>query len=129
MATKLSRRKLATNAAAKLSSGESKKTVLQELAAYLIDTNRKKEATLIVRDIEAMLVDAGIAVGTVVSARPLNDDATKAIESFIKEQNSGVKEVVLRQRIDETLIGGVKLELPGRQLDASVKAKLEQLTV
>ena len=81
MATKLSRRKLATNAAAKLSSGESKKTVLQELAAYLIDTNRKKEATLIVRDIEAMLVDAGIVVGTVVSARPLNDDAAKAIES------------------------------------------------
>lgn len=129
MATKLSRRKLATNAAAKLSSGESKKAVLQELAAYLVDTNRKKEAALIVRDIEAMLANTGIAVGTVVSARPLNSDATKAIESFIKEQNSGVKEVVLRQRIDETLIGGVKLELPGRQLDASVKAKLEQLMV
>ena len=129
MATKLSRRKLAGNAAARLSGGESKKTVLQELAAYLLDTNRKKEAELIVRDIEAMLADAGTAIGTVISARPLSSDAMSVIESFVKAQNTAVKTVVLRERIDETLIGGVRLELPGQQLDASVKAKLEQLTV
>lgn len=129
MASKLSRRKLAGNAAARLSSGDSKKTVLQELAAYLIDSNRKKEATLIVRDIEAMLVDAGTAIGTVISARPLNESARKTVEAFIKQQNAHVKTVVLREHIDETLIGGVRLELPGHQLDASVKAKLEQLTV
>lgn len=129
MATKLSRRKLAGNAAARLSGGESKKAVLQELAAYLIDTNRKKEATLIVRDIEAMLVDAGTAIGTVISARPLNESALTVIETFVKQQNSNINEVVLREHIDETLIGGVRLELPGHQLDASVKAKLEQLTV
>jgi len=129
MATKLSRRKLAGNAAARLSSGESKKIVLQELAAYLIDANRKKEATLIIRDIEAMLVDAGTAIGTVMSARPLTATALEAIESFIKQQNAQVKNVVLREQIDESLIGGIRLELPGHQLDASVKAKLEQLTV
>ena len=129
MAAKLSRRKLAGNAAARLSSGESKKTVLQDLAAYLIDSNRKKEAALIVRDIEAMLVDAGTAIGTVISARPLNAAALKTIESFVKQQHSHVKNVVLREQVDETLIGGVRLELPGHQLDASVKAKLEQLTV
>jgi len=129
MSTMLSRRKLAGNAAARLSSGESKKTVLQELAAYLIDTNRKKEAMLIVRDIEAMLIDAGTAIGTVISARPLNAAALQAIESFVKQQNTHVKSVVLREQVDESLIGGVRLELPGHQLDASVKAKLEQLTV
>ncbi len=129
MAATLSRRKLAGNAAARLSSGESKKTVLQELAAYLVDTNRKKEATLIVRDIEAMLVDAGTAIGTVISARPLSSTALQVIESFIKQQNTLVKNVVLREQVDETLIGGIRLELPGHQLDASVKAKLEQLTV
>lgn len=129
MASMLSRRKLAGNAAARLSGGENKKTVLQELAAYLIDTNRKKEATLIVRDIEAMLADAGTAIGTVISARPLSSEALKMVESFVKQNNSRVKEVVLREQVDETLIGGIRLELPGHQLDASVKAKLEQLTV
>lgn len=126
---KLSRRKLAGNAAARLAGGETKKTVLRDLAAYLIDTNRKKEAVLVVRDIESMLVDAGTAVGTVISARPLSGAALKSVESFVKESNSRIKTVVLREQIDESLIGGVRLELPGKQLDASVKAKLEQLTV
>lgn len=125
----LSRRKLAGNVAARLAGGESPKVVLRELAGYLIDAGRKKEASLIVRDVEAMLVDAGTAVATVTSARPLNQGSLDTIESFIKQHNKRIKQVVLRERVDESLIGGVKIELPGSQLDASVKAKLEKLTV
>lgn len=126
---KLSRRKLSANAAARLAGGESKKTVLRDLAAYLIDTGRKSEATLFVRDIEAMLTDAGTAIGTVTSARPLSKDSLDTVESFIKGHDARIKHVVLREQIDESLIGGIKLELPGRQLDASVKAKLDMITV
>lgn len=125
----LSRRKLAGNVAARLAGGENQKAVLKELAAFLIDSGRKKEAGLIVRDVEAMLVDAGTAIGTVISARPLSSDSLKTIESFVKQSNARIKTVVLRERIDESLIGGVRIELPGAQLDASVKAKLEKLTV
>lgn len=125
----LSRRKLAGNVAARLAGGESQKTVLKELAAFLIDSGRKKEASLIVRDVEAMLVDAGTAIGTVISARPLTGDSLKTIEAFIKQSNARIKTVVLREQVDESLIGGVRIELPGAQLDASVKAKLEKLTV
>lgn len=127
MAT-LSRRKLAGNMAARLSSGESQKTILRELAAYLIDSGRKNEASLIVRDVEAMLVDKGTAIGTVTSARPLSKQAKATVESFIVEQYPSVSTVVLRELVDESLIGGMKLELPGRQLDASVKAKLMKIT-
>lgn len=116
------------NAAARLAGGESKKTVLRDLAAYLIDSGRKAEATLIVRDIEAMLADNGTAIGTVTSARPLSSDAIRSVESFIMRNDGGIKQVVLRQHIDESLIAGVKLELPGSQLDASVKAKLDKIT-
>ncbi len=126
---KLSRRKLSGNAAARLAGGESKKTVLRDLAAYLIDSGRKAEATLIVRDIEAMLVDAGTAIGTVTSARPLTKASLTTVESFIKQHDKGIKQVVLREQVDEELIGGIKLELPGKQLDASVKAKLDMITV
>ncbi len=126
---KLSRRKLAGNIAARISGGESQKVVLRELAAYLIDSGRKKEASLIVRDIEAMLLQSGTAIGTVTSARPLSELALSSIEEFIKEHDSTITDVVLREQIDESLISGVRLELPGSQLDASVKAKLEKLTV
>jgi F0F1-type ATP synthase delta subunit len=37
--------------------------------------------------------------------------------------------VVLRERVDESLIGGVRIELPDRQLDASVANTLDKLTV
>ena len=125
---KLSRRKLAINAAARLSGGEQKKTVLRDLAAYLIDSGRKVEATLIVRDVEAMLMNNGTAIGTVTSARPLSASALKTVESFVKASDSNVKQVVLRELVDESLIGGMRLELPGRVLDGTVKAKLEKIT-
>lgn len=125
---KLSRRKLAGNAAVRLASGESKKTVLRDLAAYLIDSGRKSEASLIVRDVESMLMDEGTAIGTVTSARPLSSDALKSVESFIKQTDSRIRQVILREQVDEGLISGMKLELPGTQLDASVKAKLDKIT-
>ena len=125
---KLSRRKLADNAANRLIAGESKKTVLRDVAAYLIDSGRKSEANLIVRDIEAMLLARGTAVGTVTSARSLSASALKDIESLVKEEYPNVGTVVLRTEIDESLISGVKVELPGAQLDTSVKAKLMKIT-
>ena len=125
---KLSRRKLAIHTAARLSAGESKKTVLRDLAAYLIDSGRKAEAMLIVRDVEAMLMSNGIAIGTVTSARPLSASALKDVESFVKASDSNVKQVVLREMVDESLISGMRLELPGKTLDASVKAKLMKIT-
>jgi F0F1-type ATP synthase delta subunit len=125
---KLSRRKLAGNVAGRLASGESKKTVLRDLAAYLIDSGRKAEAALIVRDVESMLMDNGTAIGTVTSARPLSEQALSSVESFIKQADTRIKQVVLREQVQEDLIGGMKLELPGMQLDASVKAKLDKIT-
>ena len=125
---KLSRRKLANNAANRLIAGEPKKDVLRDVAAYLIDSGRKSEVTLVVRDIEAMLLSKGIAIGTVTSARPLSADALKNVESLVKNHYPAVGTVVLRTEVDERLIGGVKVELPGVQLDASVKAKIMKIT-
>ncbi|MBC7512553.1 F0F1 ATP synthase subunit delta [Candidatus Saccharibacteria bacterium] len=125
---KLSRRKISAHAASRIAGGEPKITVLRDIAAYLIDSGRKSEARLIVRDIEATLLDEGMAIGTVTSARSLSASALDTITAFVKHSNSKIKHVVLREHIDESLIGGMKLELPGKQLDASVKAKLDKIT-
>lgn len=126
---KLSRRKLSAHAAKQLRTGASTEKVLRQVAAYLVDTGRNNEAPLVARDIESALADNGLVVGTVTSARPLSDAALSSVKSFIKTSDSSVENVILRQQIDESLIGGMKLELPGRQLDASVKAKLMKVTV
>ena len=128
MAT-LSRRKLAQHAVARLKRGDAKTTVLKELAAYLVDSKRTNEAELVVRDIERQLAVEGTVTGTVVSARKLTKAALGDVETLIKHHYGKTATVVLRERIDPELIGGIRLELPDRQLDTSVKAKLEKLTV
>jgi F0F1-type ATP synthase delta subunit len=125
----LSRRKLADQAARRIADGESKTTVLRELAAYLIDSGRKHEADLLVRDIVTALIARGNVVGTVVSARPLTDEAKKTIDSFVKHHYADVKSVVLRERVDETVIGGMRIEFADKQLDATVANKLDKLMV
>lgn len=125
----LSRRKLALHAVSRLKAGDDKTKILDELAAYLIDTGRTREAGLVVRDIESRLAQEGTVVGTVVSARKLTPTSLRDVETLIQHHYGESAKVVLREQIDESLIGGIRLELPGRQLDASVKAKLEKLTV
>lgn len=125
----LSRRRIADSSAQRIAGGESKTHVLKEVAAYLIDKGRTRESDLIGRDIETALLRHGVVVGTIISARALSAEAKKAIDTFVKHHYQNVTTVVLRERVDESLIGGVRIELPDRQLDASVANKLDKLTV
>lgn len=127
MAEAISRRKLAQYVADRLVNGEPVKEVLRGLAAYLIETHRQREARLIVRDIESALLARGTAVATALSARQLSEEAKQSLDSFIKNQYGNVERVIIRETIDSSLIGGIRLELPGKQLDASVKTRLEKL--
>lgn len=127
--TRISRRKLARHAAGRLAAGDALPSVLNELAAYLVETRRTRELELIVRDIELALLDYGTAVATLVSARTLSAEAKKTLVDFVKQQYDGVSSVLTKEQTDESLIGGVRLELPGKRLDNSVKTKLEKLTV
>lgn len=126
---KLSRRKLSEHAAARLLKGDGTNVVMRDLAAHLIDTRRTRELELIVRDIEARLLTSGTALVTTISARKLSDEAKREVEKLVKTEQSGVKNVILRERIDESVIGGVRIELPGSIADFTVKAKLDKLTV
>lgn len=126
---RLSRRKLSEYAAARLARGDDTQTVMKELAAYLIEARRTNEAELIVRDIETALLSRGTALVNTVSARQLTDEARQAIESLVRSQYDSVKRVVLREQIDPSVIGGVRLELPDKQFDTTVRARLEKLKV
>lgn len=127
MAQKISRRKLAAYVADRLATGKDGRPVFRELAAYLIDSHREREYELVARDIETALLERGTAIATVLSARKLSTDAKRAIEQLITSEYDNVKHIHLREVIDEQVLGGVKLSLPDRQLDATALAKLEKL--
>lgn len=122
MNSKLSRRALASYVVESYRKSGSFDQALDELAAYLIEARRTREAPLVVRDIETILAEHGTTIASVVSARELDDQARSAIAKLV-----GSDDVVLRETVDESLVGGVVVQTPTARLDASIRHKLAQL--
>jgi F-type H+-transporting ATPase subunit delta len=126
MARKLSRRALSAYIAGRLIEGASEKEVATHVAAYLLETRRTNELELIIRDVQLRLAEQGKVTGTVTSAFELADESKKAIEAFVKDK-TGATDVVVDTVVDPTVLGGVKITLPGREFDATVARALTTL--
>jgi len=121
MALRVSRRKLSAYAVERLLSGAKKAEVLRELAAYLVDTRRTRELELLVRDMEDALAERGIVVASVTTARPLSSELKAEVEKLVGGKAQ------LRSAIDESVLGGIRVELPGKRYDGTIRHKLLQL--
>lgn len=119
MAERISRRKLADYIVNRIERGDGVAKVVEELAAYLIDTRRTREVMLIVRSIEDELAARGTVVAHVQSARPLSNEMKEAIQRLLNAST-----VHLNEEVDPALIGGIRIEAPGKRLDATVKRKI-----
>lgn len=122
MAGRLSRRKLATYVAEQLVKGTPAKEVLGELAAFLVDTRRTDELELVVRDIELELASRGVVVADITTAHPLSESLKKDIKALV-----GGKSLQIRENIDQTVLGGVRIDLPGKRFDGTIRRKLTAL--
>ncbi len=121
---KLSRRKIAAYFADEAIAGRS---VVKPLAAYLIESKRTREAALVIRDIESALAERGILFADVFSSRDLAADTTKAVTEYLKDKTNA-KDVHLRSSVDDSLLGGVRIETPDERLDSTLRYRLNQLT-
>ena len=121
---KLSRRKIAAYFANEAIAG---RDVIKPLAAYLIESGRTREAALVAREIESALADRGIIVADVESSHVLNDDSKKEISSYLLKNMKNAERVVLREEVDESLLGGVRIAAAGYELDATLRTRLNQL--
>lgn len=120
MAQRLSRRKIAAYAADQLQAGKAK-VALREVAAFLIETGREREAELLARDIEYVLMERGTTVARIASAHELTASLKAQIEKLI-----GGK-VQLKETIDPTLLGGVRIDTPDKRFDGTLAHKLAAL--
>jgi len=115
-----------------LKSGVSAQRLSRETAAYLLDEGRTDELDSLLRDVIAYRVDKGIVEITAVSAHELSGTTKRDITKLVREQFPGAKQIIINQRIDADIVGGVRLELVDRQLDLTVRNKLnrfKELTV
>ena len=122
MAVRLSRRKIASFAADQLVAGVSAKKVLESVAAFLVDSRRTTEQELLVRDMEAELATRGVVVADITSAHPLSGEMKQQVAKLIN-----AKQPHFRETIDPTVLGGVRVDIPGKRFDGTIRRKLTLL--
>ena len=118
MQGKISRRKLAEYAVSAYHEGTLNEA-LRAIAAYLVESRRLRETDLVIRAIEDVLAAQGVVIAHVATARPLTTELKAAITNVVAAQ-----EIHITETVDPELIGGVRIEMPGKLLDATIKRKL-----
>jgi F0F1-type ATP synthase delta subunit len=112
---------------AKLSGQLPAKKFINEAAAYLLDENRTGELDSLARDLIDYRAKNGIVEVLAVSAHQLSEPVLKDVRQKVKQIYPNARTIIIDQQIDENQIGGVRLEFPGRQLDLSLRAKVNKL--
>lgn len=121
-----SRTRVAHYLASRLADSGDRAKAVQAAAAWLVTTGRSRQDRYLARDVAQALSERGYVLVRIATARPLDADARAAIESFLRRE-TGAQTLELEEIIDPALIGGVRLELPGAELDATVRRRLTAL--
>jgi len=123
----LSRRQLAVYAADQLLSSKPVPAIVRELAAVLISSRRTNQAELLASDIGWELERRGeIANATVTAAHQLSALLQKEVSAFVKK-SAKVRQVIISQNIDRSVIGGVRIETAAHSWDKTLSRKLTDI--
>jgi F0F1-type ATP synthase delta subunit len=124
---KVSRRILARTVTQELLAGKSVTQVSQQLAAYLLTHRMTDQIDRLLLDIAAELQETtGHATATVTTVFKPTEQNLDTLRHSLKHLIDA-REVELKLREDTSLVGGMIVTLPGRELDASVRRKLRLL--
>lgn len=98
---------------------------MAELVKGLTLAEEKLLSDLVRRHSIFLSESQGTSEGIIYSAVPISNEKVEAFENKLKEQIK--KDVKLINRIDASLIGGVKIFIDGRLIDMTVKKRLDDL--
>lgn len=97
------------------------------IAGYLLEEGRVSDLDSLMRDVVKYRAEHGHVEATVVSAFPLERAQYNETLDALKDECQGAKSYVLNERIDTDVVGGIRLEMAGEELDLTVRAKLNTL--
>jgi F0F1-type ATP synthase delta subunit len=98
----------------------------REVAAYLLDNGRTGELDSLLREIIKDRALSGDVELTAVSAFALPQSVFAEIRSQVKKLYPNVKQIIINERRDSDLIGGMRLEFPDSQLDLTIRSQLNR---
>lgn len=106
------------------SDGDRRK-LAREVAALLLTDHGTAELDSLLRDVRRLRLDQhGILDVTVVSAHEVTDRVLADVRQVLKSEFPGVKQVMVSTRIEPSVIGGIRLEMPDEELNLTVRRKL-----
>ena len=105
------------------------KDAIKNFFSILIQNNDILKAEEIVKEFEKIWnTEQGIIEAKIVSAKELNKNIVKLLNNYITEL-SGAEKVILNQKINKNILGGVIIKYEDKILDGSLRAKLNELKV
>jgi F0F1-type ATP synthase delta subunit len=105
----------------------SEPNIAEEIAAYLIAEKRTAELDSLVRDLAQYRADnEGTVEVEAVSAHPIDSAAKAQIKTKVSTLYPSAKQIIITERHDPEVLGGIRLELANQQLDLSARAKLNR---
>ncbi len=123
----MSRRVLARSVVDQLLSGTSAKTLMPQLAAYIVEQRLTAHTEEIIGDIAYELSRRGDVEVAVTTARPLTEELRALVMEFVRQSDRKATDITLIETVDESFIGGIVIETPDKRFDASVASSLKQL--
>lgn len=103
-----------------------KSRINRSLAAYIIETKQRKYTDMLLGDITKELAARGHVAARVSTAAPLDSSQRELVMRMVKD-TTDAKTVELLEEVEPSIIGGIRLSVPGYELDASIKRRLTQL--
>lgn len=125
--SRLSRRLLAKYGADQLLAGASAKQLAKHLAAGLVDAGKSHEAEFLIDDIAAELENRHeLAIAKTTSVQALTPELRSHLMSQLK-RSLETKSVALDETLDQSVIGGLRVETASKVWDSTIARKLADL--
>lgn len=122
---KLTRKELAEIIGEKTLSDKNTKKISDAVASYFAsDQHDNVDFESLMRDVMQYRQDRGYIEATAVSAHPLGKETLNEIRDILNQHFPDAKSITVNQKIDDSIIGGVRLDLPMESLDLSIRSKL-----
>ena len=103
------------------------KDAINNFFDILVQNNDITKAEEIVKEFEKIWnMEHGIIEAEVVSAKELDNNIVKLLNNYIIEL-SGAEKVILNQKINKDILGGVIIKFEDKILDGSLRARLGEL--
>lgn len=124
MANAVNRHELARIIGERTMHADDIEALARQVAAYIVDERLQVNVESLVRDVMQYRLEHGIVEAVAVSAHELAPEVLDEIRQLLREHYPDAKRIVVNTHIDESLVGGVRIELPRENLDLSIRSKL-----